>query len=468
MVRMLGDYEILETLGQGVQGKVKKARNKDGRCVALKFIKKSKINAKQIQNLRREVAAMGSCAHKNIVALNAVDWNCMYPKNDGSKEPCVMLDIEMAEGGELFNFLMYTGQFPENIARTYFRQLIAGLEHCHQAGISHRDLKAENLLLDTQFKLKIADFGLSAKHKVPDIERKPIWLETECGTQGYMAPEIFEAIAYRGPNADIWSAGVVLFIMMTGFPPFQMAKKGDWWFDRISLNQYSHFWGAHLRNADLSKGAQDLMTKIFVANPEERATIEVIKADPWFNGPQLTDAEVKAELRRRKAVVEEARAQEKERRQRERQRQTIESHTMEAEFDCESMAVYRGFSKDIEAPELPPEGVSHFTSFKVSDVPVTQIINRLEQALAKINAKFVVKSKKFKVKATVDTTAGAIGASAQVFKVAEDCHVVELRRRSGNTLKFQQFYNSICNELADIITADKVSVAVEVAAATSE
>ena len=108
----------------------------------------------------------------------------------------------------------------------------------------HRSLPTSHALLI------FADFGLSAMHD------SPTWLETQCGTKGYMAPEILGKSPYKGPVADIWSMGVVLFIMLTGFPPFQIAKKGDWWFDRITKSQYKYFWKAHLRNCNVSELAQ--------------------------------------------------------------------------------------------------------------------------------------------------------------------------------------------------------------------
>ena len=106
--------------------RVKKAQKKDGSVVALKLVKKSTLTASSVLKLRREVEAMYTCKHPAVTKLNHVDWNFMYPKKDGSKLSCVLMELEFAEGGELFNFLMYTGCFPENIARTYFQQIIQG------------------------------------------------------------------------------------------------------------------------------------------------------------------------------------------------------------------------------------------------------------------------------------------------------------------------------------------------------
>ena len=127
------------------------------------------------------------------------------------------------------------------------------MRHCHEKGICHRDLKPENLLLSGDFELKIADFGLSALGENED--GTPLLLRTECGTRGYMAPEVLAGRPYDGHKADVWSAGVILFITLAGFPPFQMAASSDWWFQRIQNKQYPLFWEAHLRSATFSKEA---------------------------------------------------------------------------------------------------------------------------------------------------------------------------------------------------------------------
>lgn len=218
-------------------------------------------------------------------------------------------------------YFRYTGSFPEGIARAYFQQLMAGLKHCHGHKVAHRDLKPENLLLTSAFGLKVADFGLSALSE--DGEGKPVLLRTQCGTRGYMAPEVLARRPYDGYAADVWSCGVILFIMLAGFPPFQLASSSDWWFQRIRNKQYKLFWEAHLRVATISAGAQskaiivsvlvclwccclvsltlhcsprlaltclttELLTKIFNADPKSRATMEEIEADEWYNASAIT------------------------------------------------------------------------------------------------------------------------------------------------------------------------------------
>jgi len=249
---------------------------------------------------------MKALNHPNILSLKDIDYNCQYPKKRGGFREVVLLVLELASGGEIFDFLMYTGKFSEIIARTYFKQLISALESCHTQGIFHRDLKPENLLLDKNYQLKVADFGLSYMYNQDELSSEErIMLHTQCGTQSYMAPEVIQTGVYEGSAADIWSSGVVLFILLAGNPPFQFAKQSDWWFNCISRGNYDRFWQAHLRSCpEFPREAQNFLNKIFVADSRNRFTINDIKNDPWFQKETLQFDELEQELVRRKQIVD--------------------------------------------------------------------------------------------------------------------------------------------------------------------
>lgn len=436
MARVLGRYEVGPTLGTGLQGKVKLGTDiETGAKVALKLLDAAKIAArpKERTNLEREIAAMEKLSHDNVLCLREVVWDMAYPKKDGTKKrDVIMIVLDLAEGGELFDFMMYTGCFPESIARAYFQQLVAGMEHCHANGVTHRDLKPENLLLDASFTLKIADFGLSAL--LENEDGTPTLLRTECGTRGYMAPEVLAGAPYRGAPADIWSAGVILFITLAGFPPFQIAQSTDWWFQRIRNRQYSLFWEAHLRSAVFSEGAMALLNKIFVADPGSRATLEDIKADPWFAAETVPAATIGAELARRKEEVEHqkrlAKAEEDRKKEQERRRKAA----MAAEgghgavFDPFARDVHRSLGGDEAAdgetsaaagagaeskseeeaaftgkpaPELPAahDKVARYTCFYTKANPAA-IQSRLSQAFSAMCAGYKADEDSYKTKAT--------------------------------------------------------------------
>ncbi len=273
----------------------------------------------------------------------------MLPASAPDVRPVTFVVTELAVGGELFGLLMHCGPFPEDIARLYFTQLIAGLEYCHTRGIIHRDLKPENLVLDEHFNLKIVDFGLAAliddavaaakQHanapgttgststgtgagagtgtgtatghscddSVPrdDASRLAPVFHSGIGSQPYTAPEVcfnkelYNGRGYRGEPADIWSCAVILFIMMTGTPPFRRPLPKTL---NASLRRCKHF--VHLLSGfyppQISPLAKDLLAKIFVMEPEKRPSLAQIKAHPWFRGPVPRSEDV-AQLMEEKA-----------------------------------------------------------------------------------------------------------------------------------------------------------------------
>jgi len=166
---------------------------------------------------------------------------------DGSlKKKCEYIVLEIAKGGELFDYIANSGELKEDEARFYFRQLMLGLDFCHnKAGIAHRDLKPENLLLDETYDLKIADFGFAAPVEGRDGQG---YLYTKLGTQNYMAPEIHLRQPYIGREVDLFASAIILFIMVAGHPPFTTAEQGDPFYKCIANNRSDIFWRTHAKN----------------------------------------------------------------------------------------------------------------------------------------------------------------------------------------------------------------------------
>jgi serine/threonine protein kinase len=160
--------------------------------------------------LKNELSAMSCLNHKNIVNVEKFG-NEAYNKCSGKSKQVDYIVLELASGGELFDFISSSGRFEEPLARYYMKQLLEGLNYCHDNGICHRDMKPENLLLDGQYTLKIADFGFAAPIMGRDGQG---YLETKLGTLNYMAPEIHLKQPYEGKSVDIFAAGIILFIMV--------------------------------------------------------------------------------------------------------------------------------------------------------------------------------------------------------------------------------------------------------------
>ncbi|XP_049393219.1 CBL-interacting serine/threonine-protein kinase 20-like [Solanum stenotomum] len=201
-------YEIGKLLGQGTFAKVYHARNlKTGQIVAVKVIDKEKVmKVGLIDQIKREISVMRLIRHPNVVEL----YEVMTSKTK------IYFAMEYVRGGELFNKVA-KGRLRESAARKYFQQLIASVDFCHSRGVYHRDLKPENILLDETGNLKVSDFGLSALY---DTKRQDGLLHTTCGTPAYVTPEVINKRGYDGEKADIWSCGVILFVLLTGYLPF--------------------------------------------------------------------------------------------------------------------------------------------------------------------------------------------------------------------------------------------------------
>jgi serine/threonine protein kinase len=215
MPSRLGNYNLLRTLGSGANSKVKLGQHKDtGAFAAIKILKKGdpRMDAKFLELVMTEVETMSKLSHPNIVNLIEYSKDAFVEKEDGTKYPVICIGLELATGGELFDYVALTGRFDERIARFYFKQLIAGLDYVHQRGVTHRDLKPENVLYDSHFNLKIADFGFAAPVAGRDGTGT---CKTKLGTESYMAPEIHARRPYIGTSVDLFACAIILFIMIT-------------------------------------------------------------------------------------------------------------------------------------------------------------------------------------------------------------------------------------------------------------
>jgi carbon catabolite-derepressing protein kinase len=172
-------------------------------------------------------------------------------------------------GGELFDYIVQHGKMPEDKARKFFQQIVCAVEYCHRHKIVHRDLKPENLLLDEHLYVKIADFGLS------NIMTDGNFLKTSCGSPNYAAPEVISGKLYAGPEVDVWSCGVILYVLLVGRLPFD-DEYIPALFKKIAQGLYTI-------PSYVSEGARNLIKKMLQVNPVHRITVQEIRQDPWFN-----------------------------------------------------------------------------------------------------------------------------------------------------------------------------------------
>lgn len=256
--KRVGEYELGERIGTGNFSSVRCATDLSGRQWAIKILDKSRIRREKLEEqILREMAIMHGLRHRNIIEMR----DLLQSQNH------YFLVLELVTGGELFDRIAKAGRLDEDTARRYFQQLIAGVHYCHSLGFAHRDLKPENLLLDANDTLKISDFGLGNK-------QQDALMDTVCGSPNYVAPEVLRGNGYNGFAADVWSCGVVLYVMLAGCLPFE-DKNMEALIQKCELCDYEPIEG-------ISEDAKDLLSRVIVGDPQSRCTLQDIIEHPWF------------------------------------------------------------------------------------------------------------------------------------------------------------------------------------------
>lgn len=288
--------EIIRSLASGTYGDVVVAR-----CIlteeqrALKFItlesneKEEKIRAE----FTREIKALGSLHHPNIVELLGSD-----PNIEIRGKHYMTIVEEFCDNGELLEFISKTGRFEPAYAMIIFQQLCAGLKHIHDAGFAHRDMKPENLLFDKNFNLKICDFG-AAKRFLDQHGRKR-GMQAIIGTGTYIAPEVWKQERPYTEKVDIFAAGVILFILLSGRLPFKNSKDSDWCASKLKKKQHSLFWKAHEKHAKFEEGAKSLIESMLNFNSRRRLNIDQVMRHNYMKiADSITKDEFQIEMNRR-------------------------------------------------------------------------------------------------------------------------------------------------------------------------
>ncbi|CAH8435443.1 unnamed protein product [Schistosoma rodhaini] len=255
-----GKYKIIRTIGQGNFAKVKLAIHLlTGREVAIKMIDKIKMYKTCRDKLTREVRVTKSINHPNIVQLYEVIETGRY----------VYLVMEYAKNGEMFEYLLKHNRMSESDARRKFRQILSAVQYCHRKNIVHRDLKAENLLLDYQNNIKLADFGFANHFNAASL------LDTFCGSPPYAAPELLNGEKYMGPEVDVWALGVLLYLFISGTLPFEASTLKEL-HRRITQCDYRipYF---------MSTKCELIIKRMLEIDPIKRSCLEELMEDPWIN-----------------------------------------------------------------------------------------------------------------------------------------------------------------------------------------
>lgn len=409
---IFGKYEMGRVLGQGTFAKVYYGKNLvTQESVAIKVIKKDQVKKEGLmEQIKREIEIMRLVRHPNVVELKEV----MATKSR------IFFVLEYVKGGELFAKVA-KGKLKEDSARKYFQKLVSSVDFCHSRGVFHRDLKPENLLLDDNGNLKVTDFGLSA---LAEQSRNDGLLHTQCGTPSYVAPEVLRKKGYDGAGADVWSCGVILFVLLTGYLPFQAENV---------MKMYRKVFKAEYEFPPwVSNDARRLISKLLVADPEKRITIAGIMRNSWFR-KGFNSKPVNGENGE------------------ERDDETAES-SGEVEMATTTKSVPPRFYNAFELISSMSSGFDLSNLFEnkrkpaslfTSKCSASAVLGRLESAVKKLNFR-VLSMKEYKVKMQGKTEGrkGKLAVTAEVFEVAPEVAVVEFSKSSGDTLE----YNKFCEE----------------------
>ena len=275
------DFTLTKSLGHGMSGDVMLGVHKQtSERIAIKRINTRELGSRVSQIIKIEINILRKISgHEGIPQLIFVE----HTTNE------TRMGIELVENGELFQYIYTAGYLSESISRTLFLQIGSALNHCHDNNIYHRDIKSENILVDSRFRIKLIDFGLST---MTETYNAPI--SEKCGTPEYCAPEVFTDTTYSGVKADTWSVFVVLFIMLSGSLPFhKKAVRGDNLFDRLG----STFWEKHKKySPHLPDSTQELILGAFTPNPRYRPPLKELLRHPWFSIPPLPEEELIAKM----------------------------------------------------------------------------------------------------------------------------------------------------------------------------
>ncbi|GMP71771.1 hypothetical protein CsSME_00030054 [Camellia sinensis var. sinensis] len=424
----VGRYELGRTLGEGSFAKVKFARNiETGENVAIKILDKEKVlKHKMIAQIKREISTMKLIRHPNVIRM----YEVMASKTK------IYIVLEYVTGGELFDKIASKGRLKEDEARKYFQQLINAVDYCHSRGVCHRDLKPENLLLDANGALKVSDFGLSA---LPQQVREDGLLHTTCGTPNYVAPEVINNKGYDGANADLWSCGVILFVLMAGYLPFEEPNL---------MALYKKIFKADFTCPPwFSSSAKKLIKRILDPNPLTRITIAEVIENDWFKKgykpPTFEQTDVS--LDDVDAIFNESGNSQNlvvERRE-ERPATPVTMNAFELISKSQGLNLGSLFEKQMGL-------VKRETRF-TSKCPANVIISKIEETAVPLG--FDVKKNNYKMKLQGEKTGrkGHLAVATEIFEVAPSLYMVELRKAGGDTLEFHMFYNNLATGLKDVV-----------------
>lgn len=290
------DFVLVKKIGKGGTSKVYLGYEKaaQDKLYAFKIIKKpfSKV-------LESEHFVLSQISDLNIIKSYSYSPKGKFIKNkkDSSAKEVSYLKLEYMEYGELFDFVFYPRKgFGENIGRLLFHTLLTALQSIHNVGIVHRDIKPENIMIDSNFNIKLCDFGFSTSNRSN--------LTSYLGTPGYASPEMCSKQPYNGISNDIFSLGITIFVLVSGNMPFRLTTNTDPFYNLIIKNKYEEYW--QKRGIKLSDSFKEMFNMMVAFNPEQRPSIEELLNCKWMKEGDFSKSNfqlLNQEIESRKSIV---------------------------------------------------------------------------------------------------------------------------------------------------------------------
>lgn len=454
-------FTLTKKIGSGGTSKVYLAHSNENpkETYAVKIIKPSNSSESKVFN--NEINVLRKIKNENVVAL--IDGGeGTLTKENGKKYSIQYLVLELVKYGELFDYIFFPQKgFGEEIGKFIAFQLINGLESVHKAGISHRDMKTENIMLGEGWKMKLADFGFSTK---TEGKKGNNLLYTALGTASYASPELLQKKPYLGVPSDIFSLGVSLFVLVTGKMPFKHALVDDPYYKEIVAKNYEKYWAKlESKVPPTSKEFKSIFVQLIAYDPTTRPSLDDLKKDVWLKNFSPNMDKINSEFVSRTQVVQykkelERLKEEQEEKSRKENNQNFKVYKEGGVIEDDNEPT----SNDLEIKVLEEEDENPYVLRYSKETEPGDLLDFLYHKLSKIKGTDILKVKdEYKIAIGVqeemkdpekDIIIGGevihqtVEAHLEIKREKEGL-IIDFERISGNKMDFHSLYNEILSVL---------------------
>lgn len=459
-----GKYNLIKKVGSGGTSSVYIGYDKTDEEKTIRAIKLINPKKQDSKFFRNEVDMLKKVSHENVVKI-IEGGEGTFKKSDGRSKFVNYIVLEYIKNGELFDFIFFPQKgFGEDYGRVLFLAILEGLEACHQAGIAHRDLKTENIMVTEDFQVKIADFGFAALKEGRDGKGL---LYTSLGTPNYAAPELHSKSPYYGICNDIFSLAVTLFVIVTGSMPFKQATSTDPFYSYVIKNDYEGYWAKRGLKQKLSYNFKSLLFNLIAFDYAQRPTIDEVRQHPWLQELSGMDIDsLKLKLRddfyKRKQIVDFKRAKEKADKEEEKNAyRKVPISKAYRSFDKDSF-IYTTDEAERSLEKYFDYGNRYTISFSQEANPKT-LLKILKNFFEDLQGEVTISKDKYSMKILLP----AIDESEEYFSnnldnlvasqdlkmlveirhLEDDQIIIDFNKRSGDRLRFYKIYQHFFDSL---------------------